>query len=159
MALTQAGAKFYIATDVSDQPVPQNADLDAAGFGALTWTEVSQVGNVGETGTSTNVVSYDTLDTDVTQKGKGISNAGDPDIECARVATDLGQIAMRTAALTTDSYAFKYELDNSGGTNGTIYYNRGLITGPSRSNGGNEDFDLETYTLGLNQREVVVEAA
>jgi hypothetical protein len=159
MALTQAGAKFYIGVDVSNNPVPQNADLNQAGFEALTWLEVSQIGSVGETGTSTNVVSYDTLDTDVTQKGKGISNAGDPEIECARVGADLGQIAMRTAALTTDSYAFKYELDNSAGANGTTYYNRGLITGPSRSNGGNEDFDLETYTLGLNQREVVVEAA
>ncbi len=159
MALTQSGAKFYIAVDVSNDPVPQNSDLNQAGFEALTWLEVSQVGNVGETGTTTNIVSYDTISTDVTQKGKGISNAGDPTVECARVGSDLGQIAMRAASLTTDSYAFKYELDDSAGTNGTTYYNRGLVTGPSRPNGGNEDFDLEVYTLGLNQREVVVEAA
>tara|TARA_Y100001973_G_scaffold106528_2_gene185032 strand:+ start:6270 stop:6755 length:486 start_codon:yes stop_codon:yes gene_type:complete len=160
MALTQAGAKFYIAVDVSDDPVAQNSDLDQTGYEALTWLEVSQVGNVGETGTNTNIVSYDTLSTEVTQKGKGISNAGDPDIECARVGDDPGQIAMRAAAATTDSYAFKYELDNmpSGGSNGTIYYNRGLVTGPRHPNGGNEDFDLEIYSLGLNQKELVVEA-
>lgn len=158
-AKTQAGAKFYIAVDVSNQPVAQNSDLLVAGYDALTWLEVKAVGSMGETGTNTNIVSYDELATDVTQKGKGISNAGDPEIEVRRIGSDIGQDAMRTAAGTSDSYAFKYELNDSGGTNGTIYYNRGLVTGPRHPNGRNEDFDLEIYTLGLNQKEIVKEAA
>ena len=63
------------------------------------------------------------------------------------------------AVANMNNYAFKYELANSLGTNGTIRYNRGVVTGPTHSNGGNEDFDLENYELGLNQEQIVVEAA
>lgn len=159
-AKTQAGAKFYIAVDeVNDEAEVQNSDLSETEYEALTWLEVKGVGSVGETGTDTNIVSYDELSTEVTQKGKGISNAGDPEIECRRIGDDPGQVEMRAAALTTDSYAFKYELDDSAGVNGTTYYNRGLVTGPRHPNGRNEDFDLEMYALGLNQKEIVVEAS
>lgn len=158
---TNSGAKFYIGVDsVTNLAKPQATDLDAAGFAALTWLEVKAVGSVGETGTQTNIVSYDTLGTDVTLKGKGISNGGDPEIEVARIPTDPGQIQMRAAANTRNSYAFKYEQDDritptTG--KGTTFYNRGLITGPRHPNGRNEDFVLEIYQLGLNQKEVVVE--
>jgi hypothetical protein len=160
---TNSGAKFYIAVDdVTGEALPQTTDLDALGFEALTWLEVKAVGSVGETGTQTNIVSYDTLGTDVTLKGKGISNGGDPEIECARIPNDPGQIEMRRAASTRASYAFKYEQDDavsagSNSGNGTTFYNRGLITGPRHPNGRNEDFVLEIYQLGLNQKEVVVE--
>ena len=158
---TNSGAKFYIGVDsTTNLAKPQATDLDAAGFAALTWLEVKAVGSVGETGTQTNIVSYDTLGTDVTLKGKGISNGGDPEIEVARIPTDPGQIQMRAAANTRNSYAFKYEqadaITPSTGK-GTTFYNRGLITGPRHPNGRNEDFVLEIYQLGLNQKEVVVE--
>lgn len=157
-AKTQAGAKFYIAVSTGSA-LPQNSDLDQTAYDALEWLEVKGVGSVGETGTNTNIVSYDELSTDVTQKGKGISNAGDPEVEVRRIGTDPGQVELRAAALTNDSYAFKYELADSGGTNGTTYYNRGLVTGPRTPNGRNEDFDLEIYALGLNQRQIVKEAS
>ena len=35
---------------------------------------------------------------------------------------------------------------------------RGLVTGPKRPNGRNEDFNLEVYTLGLTQYEIIKEA-
>src|SRR5690606_27926337 len=92
---------------------------------------------------------------------KGISNAGDPPIEVARNPTDLGQIALRAAAATKFNYAFKIE-DNdapSSSYTNSIYYNRGVVTGPTRPNGRNEDFILEVFTLGLNQREIVVDPA
>lgn len=157
---TQAGAKFYIAVDdVTGDALPQNADLDAAGYAALTWLQVKKVGNMGETGTSTNIVTYDTLDTDVSDKDKGISNAGDPAVEVGRLGTDPGQIQMRVAAEMPDKFAFKYELNDSLGTNGTIRYNRGIVTGPTTPQGANEDYDLEVYTLGLVQKQITVEAA
>lgn len=155
MANTQKDVEFYISTTVAP------SDLDQAGFEALSWTQVGQVGMVGETGIQTNVLSYDTLDTEVTQKAKGISNAGDPQIEVARVYDDAGQIAMRAAALTNFNYAFKTVRNDapSASFTDTIIYNRGLVMGPTRPNGRNEDFDLEIYTLGLQQREVVVDPA
>ena len=102
MATTNKGRRVYICA------TPQPNDLDQTEYEALTWVQVGNVGSVGETGTNTNVVSYDELATDVTQKGKGMSNAGDPIIECARNPTDDGQIALRAAALTDYCYAFKF---------------------------------------------------
>ncbi|WP_018428217.1 hypothetical protein [Hoeflea sp. 108] len=153
MARTNKDRKVYICT------TPQPGDLNQAAYEALTWVEVGNVGAVGEAGTNTNIVSYDELSTDVTQKGKGISNAGDPTIECARNPTDLGQQALRAAAKTNFTYAFKFEDKDAPTANHTnsVYYNRGLVTGPTRPNGRNEDFILEVFTLALNQREIVVD--
>lgn len=153
MANTQKDVEFYICT------TPQPEDLDRAGFEALTYVRVGQVGAKGETGMQTNVVSYDTLDTKVTQKAKGISNAGDPTIEVARLYNDLGQIALRAAAKTNFNYAFRTVRNDApdAETTNTVIYERGLVMGPTRPNGRNEDFDLEVFTLGLQQEEVVVD--
>ena len=150
---TNAGKKLYICA------TPQNADLDADDFEALTWVQVKGVGNHGESGTTTNILNYDTWDTTVTQKAKGVSDAGSPEIEVARLPTDAGQVAMRVAAKTNLNYAFKLEGNDKPTVNGTptIIYTRGLVTGPRRPNGRVEDFDLEVFTLALNQTEVVVD--
>lgn len=154
MAQTNKGRKVYICE------TPQPSDLNQAQYEALTWVQVGNVGSVGQTGPDTNIVSYDELSTEVTQKQKGITNAGDPEIECARNPTDPGQIILRTIGGPTDKrfYALKIEDNDApdGNSTNTIYYNRGLVTGPKRPNGRNEDFILETYTFGLVQVEIVV---
>lgn len=155
MANTQKNNKLSICT------TPQPNDLNAAGFAGLTYVEIGNVGSIGETGINTNILNYDSLSTDVSDKSKGVSNAGDPAVECARAFNDPGQIALRAAAKTNLKYAFKLERNDSpdGVLSNTIIYNRGLITGPTRPGGRNEDFDLEVFTLGLVQREVVVDPA
>lgn len=150
---TNAGGVLYVCA------TPQNNDLTQSDFEALSWVRVNGLGNHGETGTSTNILNYDTWDTAVTQKFKGISNAGDPDIEVMRKPADAGQNILRAAALPSNknNYAFKLEMNDksvSTGT-GTIVYNRGIVTGPRRPRGRNEDFDLEVFSLGLNQIETV----
>lgn len=154
MANTNKGRKVYVCE------TPQATDLNQAAFEALTWVQVKHVGNVGETGTSTNIVNYDTLEDDVIQKSKGLSNAGDPAIEVARTPDDPGQIILTTMGLTNLDYAFKIEdADGLAGFTNTIYFNRGKVTGPSRPGGRAEDFIVEVYTLALNQEEVVVDPA
>lgn len=163
MANTNRGRKVYIAVTSpgGSTPLACPSVLNQGEYEALDWTEVSNVGSVGESGMNENIVSYDELSTDVTQKQKGIANAGDPVIECARNPTDLGQIAMRAAAATRMIYAFKFEDADapSAGYTNTVYYNRGVVGGPTRPNGRNEDFIIENYTLGLVQREIVVNPA
>lgn len=138
---------------------PQMADLDQAGYEALTWVPIGSMASFGETGPSTNVLSYTTWDTAVTQKAKGITDAGSPVIEVARLSTDPGQIILRAAGLTNFNYAFKLEKNdrNTAAGTPTILYNRGLVTGPKRPNGKNEDFDVEMFTLGLQQLEITVD--
>lgn len=152
-ANANAGSKLYIASaSVGD------TDLAQGDYEALTWIQVKAVGSHGEVGTTTNILTYDTWDTTVTQKAKGISNAGDPEIELARLPSDPGQQLLRAAALTNLNYAFKIERNDKVDSDGnpTIIYNRGLVTGPRRPMGRNEDFDLEVFTLGLQQIEIVV---
>ena len=155
MVQTNKGRRFYICETA------KATDLSQVQYEALTWVEVLNVGSIGPSGTDTNVLSYDELGTTVTQKQKGISNAGDPEIEVARNPTDTGQIALRTAAATNYAYAFKVE-DNDAPTSdytNSIYYLRGIITRPMRPNGRNEDFVLEVFKLGLVQLEIVVDPA
>lgn len=151
MAFTNAGGKFYICV------TPKPDDLTQEQFEALTWVEVGNVGALPESGVSSNIVSYDTIDTDVTQKNKGVSDAGSGSLEVARKDTDAGQIALRAAALTKFYYATKRELSDapSDDYTNTIYYNRGLVVGPTHAGGRNEDFILETFQFGNVQREIV----
>ncbi|RZZ81124.1 hypothetical protein [Pseudoxanthomonas winnipegensis] len=141
-AQTNSGSKLYICA------TPQNADLTQTAFAALTWVQVKKVGSVGERGTSTNSVSYDTWDTLVSLKGKGITNAGDPVVELAEDLADPGQIALRAAGAPNvpDAYAFKVERPD-----GSLEYLRGIVMGPVFPGGRNEDFVLNNFTLGLNQ--------
>lgn len=152
---TNSGAKLYVCATAA------NSTLDQAGYEGLTWVQVKGVGNFGETGTTTNVVNYDTWDTTFIQKAKGTSNAGDPELEVARDMADAGQDILRTAAKTRDNYAFKIERadkpNSNVGSKPTTVYNRGIISGPRTPNGRNEDFDLEIFALGLNQEQIVVD--
>lgn len=144
-AYTQSQNKFYIST------TPQNQDLDdhaGNGFPSLTYTEVKAVGSLGEIGLNTNMVNYDTWGSLVISKGKGLTDAGNADLEMLRVPADPGQVAMRAAGAPTNinNYAFKVDLQD-----GTTRYFRALVGGPRHPTGRNEDFDLDVYTLALNQ--------
>lgn len=155
MANTMAGRRVYVCAD------PQQNDLDQFEFAALAWTQVRGVGSFGETGENTNLLTYDTWDTDVTLKGKGITDAGSPELEVARLPSDAGQVILRTAARTNLNYAVRIDgndyPDDDPDSTPTVRYNRGLIVGPRVPNGRNEDFDLEIFTFGLNQRQVTVD--
>jgi len=149
MADTNKGRKVYICATVKP------SDLTQEQFEALTWVQVGKVGNVGDFGRQTNIVSYPTLDTEYQQKSKGISNAGDPPIECARAYNDAGQILMRTAGAPTARYSFALKIEENdkptADYTNTIHYVRGKVAGPVNLGGGNEDFVREQYTVGLEQ--------
>lgn len=152
-ANSNAASKLYVCATA------QSVGLNLAGFNALTWVEVKGLGNLGETGKSTNILTYPTWSDSVTQKAKGLTDAGSPTVECARIPTDPGQIILRTAGAVgnNSNYAFKIlRSDGASGATGTIQYNLGLVAGPTRPNGANEDFDLEVFTLALQQEELVV---
>jgi len=147
-AFTNSGSTVAICV------TPQNASLNEAAFEALTYVEIANVGNLGERGANTNIVSYDTWGTQTTLKGKGITNAGDPQLEVAMDLADPGQVALRAAAAAkSDNYAFKVTRQN-----GDAQYFRGLVTGPTEPGGRNEDFVVNVFTLALNQAPIDVAA-
>lgn len=129
-------------------------DLDLAGFEALSFTDVPNMGNHGDTGISQNLVSYSTWDRNVARKGKGEADAQNPDLEFLDIASAGMDIMLSAAAVNEDeNYAFKILWPD-----GSIEYNRGLVTGPMRMKGQNEDFKRLQFSLGLQQEPVVVEA-
>lgn len=153
MANTNAASKWYVCE------TPQNNELKEADYASLQWTLIKGVGNVGETGKTTNILTYNTWDTTVADKAKGITDAGSPTFEVARDPNDPGQQIMRAAGAVGNNniYAFRcVRADGPIGGTGTIFYNRGLVGGPTRPNGQNEDFDLEVFTLGFVQEEIIV---
>lgn len=143
-----AGSKLYICATA------QTTALNASAFAALTWVEITRIGKFPETGIETNVVTYDTVDTDVSVKGKGVSKSKDWTVEYARIATDAGQDLVRTACENRNNYAFKAAL-----ADGSTVYNIGIVTGPTRGGGGPDDPIIETVVIGTNMRDVVAEAS
>lgn len=144
-AYTHSQDKFYLSTTPANEDLTDHA---SDGFPSLTYVQVKGVGSFGEHGLNTNIVNYDTWDSIVISKAKGLTDAGSADLEMLRIPTDPGQIAMRAAGAPTnaDNYAFKIELQD-----GTTRYFRGLVAGPRHPGGRNEDFDLNVFTIGLNQ--------
>lgn len=151
-AYTQSGNKFYIST------TPQPDDLDdhaTGGFPSLTYVEVGKVGQLPEYGNDQNLPSYNILARGTTLKAKGVNDAGQGTLEVARDDDDAGQIALRAAAASGNfnNYAFKITRQD-----GSTDYLRGLVTGPMQTGGGNDDFDLNTFNIALNQQLVHVPA-
>ncbi|MBD8651484.1 hypothetical protein IFT66_10380 [Rhizobium sp. CFBP 13726] len=153
---TKFGSKVYVCA------LAQNTDLTSTTFAALTWVQVGKVGNIGDFGATSNMNSYNTLDEAVGQQQKGTASAGSPQIEVASVASDAGQVILRTFGdpLNQDNMAIKIERNDkltTGGLN-TIFYSRGVVSGPLYPGGGSDDFELERFTVGLNQLPIRVNA-
>ena len=146
---TNMGGVFSISDTI------ENEDLTAGEFGGLSWVDVPNMLPHGDTGNSQNIVSQSTWDNPVLCKGKGETDAGSPDVEFLDVPS-AGIDAMNDAATfdNHNNYAFRIVWGD-----GVIEYNRGLVTGPTRLKGGNEDFRRLSYSLGMVQEAVVDESS
>lgn len=148
---TLQGAKVSISTTSVSFP------LNKAAFEALTYTEIGHVGNLGDYGVSPNVVSYNTLATQVTSKAKGVEDAGDLSIEVARVFDDAGQVLLNAAAATKLNYAVKIEYADAPSLSysNTIVYAAGPVMGPQRLGGSTDDFIREAFTVGFSDQKPI----
>lgn len=139
----------YLNATISISTTAQNADLaNEAAFEALSYTEIANVGTIGQYGYETNMVNYPVLARDLILKSKGQTDGGAFTIECAVDLVDPGQIAFKAAGQPSvrDSYAFEIVLPN-----GATHYLRGPVAGPVYPGGGNEDFIRMVFTVGVNQ--------
>lgn len=153
---TLAGTKVYISTTAVTLPA------DETEFEALTYTEIKSVGNLGDYGAAPNIVNYNTLDTEVMSKAKGVEDAGELSIEVARIYDDPGQILVRAHAATKMNYAVKIEYGDApqAGWSGTVMYAVGPVVGPQLLGGGTDDFIRESYTVAFtDQRPIFVDPA
>jgi hypothetical protein len=146
--LTNNAGTFSVSTTAA------NSVLTESGFEALSYTQVPKMGTHGDTGVTQNGVIYSTWDNPVACKGKGEANAGDPTVEFLDVSSAGMDLMLAYAAVANaNSYATKVEW-----ADGSIEYNRGIIMGPTRPKGANQDFKRVIFTLGYNQEPVIVAA-
>lgn len=85
---------------------------DAAGFQALTWTEVAEITDLGEFGREYGQVEHKAVRTRRTIKRKGSFNDGSITLPMARDAEDAGQALMTEALDTDDSYSYCIQLQD-----------------------------------------------
>lgn len=148
---TAAGAKLSIGTTAEIDYATSEAAALADFESESPWTEILNVSNIGEFGSSANILKFPVLSDSYVPKSKGTRDAGDPAIVVGRIPDDPGQLLVRAAEKTKFYYNFKLELEDARSalyTNTVIYF-RALVAGVPNQIGGNEDFVTETYALGV----------
>jgi hypothetical protein len=142
-----SGAQAYVSTTA------QGADLNLAGFEALTWTEIKPVVSVPGLGTTRTGVDQTYL-LGVTQTAKGSSKVNGGDLVCGNIPDDPGQVALKAMALAVTNRAFKF-VRNTTLTAGTsvaeTVYTRGVVLSDGDAGGGADDVVTATYTMAFNQ--------
>jgi hypothetical protein len=107
MALTfsSAGTKLYLSASK-----PTGA-VNATSIGALTFTEVLGVAELGSVGPESSTITFNPLGDNQTYKSKGNRNNGAIDAKGA-YGSDAGQVLLRAAEASPEEYAMKIELAN-----------------------------------------------
>jgi hypothetical protein len=98
------------------------ATYDAAGYGALTFTTIGEVTDLGEFGRDFALVTHNPLGSRGTVKKKGSFNEGTMDMKVGLDIADAGQILAKAAAASDNDYSFKVVIQD-----GTIFYFRAQV--------------------------------
>lgn len=124
-AFSSVGSKVWLSAGVP-------ATIDAAGFGALSYTEILDVTDIGMVGPESAVILHNPVRENVTYKLKGSRNNGALDLKGARESTlQPGQTLLIAAEASTAAYAMKVVLQT-----GTILYFQVLVMSYKTTIGG-----------------------
>ena len=80
---------------------------DAAGYGALTFTPIGEVTDLGEYGKVFNLVTHNPIATRRTEKFKGSFNEGSISMGIGEDTSDAGQILLDTAVESDANFSFE----------------------------------------------------
>lgn len=109
-ARTSAGSTIAISAAAP-------ATFNAAGYGALAFTTIGEVTDLGEFGREYALVTHNPLASRGTVKKKGSFNEGTMDLKLALDTDDAGQILAKSASLSDSDHSFKVTLQN-----GDVFY-------------------------------------
>lgn len=93
------------------------ATFDAAGYGALAFSAIGEVTDLGEFGREFALVTHNPIATRGTVKKKGSFNEGSIDLKLGLDNDDAGQIIATAASQSDADYSIKVELQS-----GDVYY-------------------------------------
>lgn len=130
------------------------ATQDAAGYAALTFTEIGQIEKIGAIGAAFNKVEFTPLK-GPKQKHKGSVDYGSLQPSLAHDDEDAGQTLLRTAAAdaTSTLYAFKVTYPD-----GAIRYFQGRVFGYPENTEGADTIIMATPTIEIDTAIVKVAA-
>jgi hypothetical protein len=90
----------------------QPATFNAAGYGALTFTAIGEVTDLGEFGREYNLITHNPIGSRGTVKLKGSFNEGAITMQLGLDTDDAGQILAKTASASDNDYSFKITTQN-----------------------------------------------
>jgi hypothetical protein len=130
------------------------ATHDAAGFAALTYTDVGEVISVGSRGRTYTDVSYKTLAERGTLHRKGSYDEPETTFEIGADRTDAGQVIMKAGSESDDNNSFIITYSN-----GEVDYFMGLIFSFVTNGGDADTMRMLTANVRIDRAGVVEVAA
>ncbi|MEM1189943.1 MAG: phage tail tube protein [Pseudomonadota bacterium] len=120
--------------------------FDAAGYGALTFTEIGEIESVPEFGPSFSLITFTPLNSRVVSKRKGSVNYGQLAITLGRVPSDAGQTILIAAQASDASQAIEITLQD-----GTKIYTTGQVMSYRTNVGNTESMTLASVMIELDR--------
>ena len=145
---TAAGASLAIASTAGAPTT-----FDTAGYGALVYTDIGEITNIGEFSKEFALVTHQPLATRGVKKGKGSFNNGTLNPSLALDNTDAGQRILHDALESDESYAFLVTLQD-----GTKYYLMGKVMSYKPNIGGVDDVVTASPTIEVDSDPIVMDA-
>ena len=124
---------------------------DAAGYGALTFTPIGEVTDLGEYGKVFNLVTHNPIATRRTEKFKGSFNEGSISMGIGEDTSDAGQILLDTAVESDANFAFEITAQD-----GDIDYFQAKVMSKTVSVGSVDS--IRTSTVQLEITSAIIDA-
>ena len=132
------------------------ATFDAAGYEALTFAAVGEVGDLGEFGGTREVVTFTPVDTGIVAKRPGSIDYGQMSLQIGRYAADVGQIALQSALDGAESgKVHSFELLDR---NGDKLFYTGIVSSFTYNAGSANTIFGGSCTVDLTSKPLAVEA-
>lgn len=120
------------------------ATFDASGYGALSYTLVGEVTDLGEFGREFTLVTHNPVGSRGTQKLKASFNEGTINLSLGLDTDDAGQILLKTASIADAAYSFEVTTQN-----GDSYYFQAIVMSFKVNVGSVDSITTATTTLEL----------
>jgi hypothetical protein len=122
----------------------QPATFNAAGYAALTFTNIGEITDGGEHGKTYAEVTHNPIDTRGTQKFKGSFNLGNKTLQLAIDDDDAGQTLAKAALESDNDYSFEVTYQD-----GAIDYFQAKVMSFSKAATSVDSIRSATVTLAL----------
>lgn len=142
MAVTTA--VFTVAGTTVGISASAPATFDAAGYAALTFTNIGNIEDGGSHGRTYAEVTFNPIDNRGTQKFKGSFNEGNKTLSVGLNSDDAGMVLLKAALLLDTDYSFKVTYQN-----GDVDYFQAKVMSLSKGTGSVDSIVMATIELAI----------